>query len=80
MLSDGNLGRAFRETLVKAKVPHLRLHDLRRTAATLWALQGHGPSVIQRLLGQSTQATWLIYTDVLAEQVEAARLPSVGVE
>lgn len=75
MLSDGNLGRAFRETLVKAKVPHLRLHDLRRTAATLWALQGHGPSVIQRLLGHSTPHLALaVYTDVMRGQLESAAL------
>jgi len=75
MLSDGNLGRAFRDTLEKSKVTNLRLHDLRRTAATLWALQGHGPSVIQRLLGHSTPHLALaVYTDVMRGQLESAAL------
>lgn len=67
------------EGLSLEPLPDLRVHDLRRTYATMLAARGVHPRVIQRLLGQSTQATWLIYTDVLAEQVEAARLPAVGV-
>lgn len=71
--------KALDEALSIDPLPDLRFHDLRRTYATLLAARGVHPRVIQRLLGQSTQATWLIYTDVLAEQVEAARLDAVGV-
>lgn len=67
------------EELGIERLPDLRFHDLRRTYATLLARAGQHPRVIQHLLGQSSQAVWLIYTDVLADQVEAARLPSVGV-
>lgn len=70
--------KAVDEELSLDPLPALRVHDLRRTYATLLAARGTHPRVIQQLLGQSTQATWLIYTDVLAEQVDAARLPPVG--
>jgi len=94
LLSDGNLGRAFREAIVRAnakaeaeiaagragvKVPTIRMHDLRRIAATLWAQQGQPPKVIQRLLGHSTPMLALsIYTDVMRRQLTTAALdPSV---
>lgn len=75
MLGDGNLGRAFRETIERSGVTPIRFHDLRRTAATLWALQGQPPSVIQRLLGHSTPHLALaVYTDVMRDQLESAAL------
>jgi len=35
-------------------LPHLRLHDLRHTAATLLLEQGVHPSVVREMLGHST--------------------------
>ena len=85
MIEEGNLGRAFRATLKKAnenavrgdgvKVPAIRFHDMRRTAATLWALQGVSPKTIQKLLGHSTPHLALaIYTDVVEGQLASAAL------
>lgn len=85
MIEEGNLGRAFRAALKKAneaaekdggvKVPVIRFHDLRRTAATLWALQGASPKTIQKLLGHSTPHLALaIYTDVVESQLASAAL------
>lgn len=75
MLGDGNLGRAFRATVKTSKVTTLRFHDLRRTAATLWARQGQPPAVIQRLLGHSTPHLALaVYNDVMRDQLESAAL------
>lgn len=75
MLGDGNLGRAFRLAVGRAGVPYIRFHDMRRTAATLWAEQGQPPKVIQRLLGHSTPHLALaIYTDVMRDQLSSAAL------
>lgn len=90
ILGDGNLGRAFRETIARAnktaakaeaegrpavKVPIIRFHDMRRVAATLWAQAGQPPKVIQRLLGHSTPFLALsIYNDVMQSQLATAAL------
>lgn len=62
-----------------ARLPMIRFHDLRRTYATLLAAQGTHPRVIQKLLGHSTpDLAMTVYTDVLREQEEAARLEPSG--
>ena len=40
--------------LKKAELPHIRVRDLRHTAATLHLARGENPKVIQELLGHST--------------------------
>lgn len=65
---------------VDDRIPRLRVHDLRRTYATWQAAAGTHPRVIQSLLGHSTpHLAMTVYTDVLASQVNAARLEPVGV-
>jgi len=39
-LEPRNLERAFSEILLAAKLPRVRIHDLRHTAATLLLVQG----------------------------------------
>jgi integrase len=70
-----NLRRALRYHAKRAGIEPIRLHDLRRTYATTLARLGHHPRVIQKLLGHSTPTLAMtVYTDVLAEQEDAARL------
>lgn len=75
MFGGGNLWRNFRATTKRAGVPVIRFHDMRRTAATLWAEAGVPPKVIQRMLGHSTPHLALaIYTDVMESQMRSAAL------
>ena len=46
-----NLERAYREILARAGLHHIRIHDLRHTAATLLLRQGVHPRVVMELLG-----------------------------
>ncbi len=52
-LDERNVRRAFKAILKQAKLPHMRIHDLRHTAATLLLAQGVHPKVVQELLGHS---------------------------
>jgi integrase len=52
-LEPRNLERAFAEIVRTAQVPHIRIHDLRHTAATLLLAQGVHPRVVMELLGHS---------------------------
>ncbi len=52
-LDQGNVWQAFRRALDRAGLPHIRLHDLRHTAATLLLQRGVHPKV-QELLGHTT--------------------------
>lgn len=75
MYGGGNLGRTWRANLARSGVKPIRFHDMRRTAATLWAKAGHPPKVIQRLLGHSTVHVALAaYNDVLESQLAHAAL------
>src|SRR5690606_29057686 len=76
----GNLERAFKATIKAAGVPVIRFHDMRRTAATLWALQGASPKAIQKLLGHSTPyLAMAIYTDVVDGQLQSAVIDPASV-
>ena len=70
-------GRVLRPLLKRAGVDikGVRFHDLRHTFATLSAMNGEHPQVVQRALGHSTMnQTMKIYTHVLPEmQKDAAR-------
>jgi integrase len=80
MIEGGNLERAFKATIKAAGVPVIRFHDMRRTAATLWALQGASPKAIQKLLGHSTPyLAMAIYTDVVDGQLQSAVIDPASV-
>jgi integrase len=50
----------------KARLPHIRFHDLRHTCATLLLVQGTHPKYVQELLGHATIAITLdTYSHVL---------------
>jgi integrase len=89
--SEGNplrksnlINRSFRPLLTAAKLPRIRFHDLRHTAATLLLLAGENPKVVQERLGHATISITLdTYSHVLPTmQREAAdkldRLFQVG--
>jgi integrase len=58
--------RSFAPLLKKAKLPHIRFHDLRHTCATLLLTQGTHPKYVQELLGHATIAITLdTYSHVL---------------
>lgn len=70
-----NVRKSLRHFATKAEIPPIKVHELRRTYATTLARLGHHPSVIQALLGHATPTLALtVYTDVLEEQRQAARL------
>jgi integrase len=59
------LQREFYPLLERAKLPHIRFHDLRHTAATLMMLQGTPPKVVSEMLGHSqTGITMDLYSHV----------------
>jgi integrase len=66
--------RSFRLLLDRAKLPLLRFHDLRHTAATLHLAGGTHPKVVQEMLGHSTISMTLdTYSHVVPSmQKEAA--------
>lgn len=66
--------RSFGPLLTRAKLPQLRFHDLRHTAATLHLASGTHPKVVQEMLGHSTISMTLdTYSHVLPSmQKEAA--------
>jgi integrase len=69
--------RFFRPLLTKAKLPRIRLYDLRHGCATLLLIAGENPKVVSERLGHSTVALTLdIYSHVLPhmQQTASARL------
>ena len=50
----GEINRALTEALKTAGLPHIRVHDLRHTAASILLEAGVHPKVVQELLGHST--------------------------
>ena len=73
-LEPRNLERAYRQVLSTAGLRHIRIHDLRHTAATLLLTQGVHPRVVMDLLGHSQIAvTMNTYSHVVpALRKEAA--------
>jgi integrase len=82
-LEPRNLDRAYSQILKMAKLPRVRIHDLRHTAASLLLCQGVHPRVVMELLGHSQIAvTMNTYSHVVpalrrdaAEQMEAILNP-----
>jgi len=52
-LDERNVRRAFKDLLTAAKLPKIRIHDLRHTCATLLLAQDVHPKVVQEILGHS---------------------------
>jgi integrase len=73
-LDPRNVTREFKALLVAAKLPNIRLHDLRHSCATLLLAQGVNPRVVMETLGHSQVSLTLnTYSHVLpALQREAA--------
>lgn len=51
--------RSFAPLLKRAGLPHIRIHDLRHTCATLLLSKGVHPKFVQELLGHATIAITL---------------------
>jgi integrase len=74
-LDPRNVTREFQGMLSTAKLPHVRFHDLRHTAATLLLAQGVDPRTIMETLGHSQISLTLnTYSHVLPVLQEAAAL------
>jgi integrase len=72
-LDERNVRRAFNDILSDAKLPHMRIHDLRHTCATLLLVQGVHPKVVSELLGHSQISITLdTYSTVLPSVSRAA--------
>jgi len=64
----------YRPLIRKARLPYIRPHDVRHTAATLLLLDGVPAIVVSRMLGHTNVAfTLQTYGHVLAEMREMAR-------
>jgi integrase len=68
--------REYHPLLQRAGLPHIRLHDLRHTAATLLLRRKVNPKVVSEMLGHANIAITLdIYAHVMPDmQEEAARV------
>ena len=72
-LDERNVRRAFKDLLTAAKLPKIRIHDLRHTCATLLLPQGVHPKVVQETLGHSQiSLTMDTYSHVLPHVSEEA--------
>ena len=72
-LNPDAVTHAFGKLVRKAGLPHVRLHDLRHTHATLMLKEGIHPKIVHERLGHSSIATTLnIYSHVLPGLQEAA--------
>jgi integrase len=53
-VESGEINRTLTRALQRAGLPHIRVHDLRHTVASLLLEAGVHPKVVQELLGHST--------------------------
>ena len=66
------LRQLFVDALHDAGLPHMRLHDLRHSAATILLVKGVHPKVVQELLGHSNiSMTMNVYSHVLPSMQQA---------
>ena len=56
---SGSVTSALNRALLRAGLPHVRVHDLRHTTASVLLAGGANPKVVQDLLGHSTVLTTL---------------------
>ena len=79
-LEARNITRQFKALLTAAKLPDMRLHDLRHSCATLLLAQGVNPRVVMETLGHSQVSLTLnTYSHVLPalQQDAAARMDAI---
>ena len=79
-LEPRNVTRQFKALLSAAKLPDMRLHDLRHSCATLLLVQGVIPRVVMETLGHSQVSLTLnTYSHVLPalQRDAAARINTV---
>ena len=72
--------RLFKALLTAARLPNIRLHDLRHSCATLLLAQGVNPRVVMETLGHSQVSLTLnTYSHVLPalQQDAAARMNAI---
>lgn len=68
VLHPRNVLRAFDRLVARAGVPHITIHDLRHTAATLALRAGVHPKLVQEMLGHARVAITLdLYSHVVEE-------------
>ncbi len=53
-IESGEINRALTRALQRAGLPHIRVHDLRHTVASILLEAGVHPKIVQDLLGHST--------------------------
>jgi len=67
-----SIRRLFVDLLRDAGLPHMRLHDMRHSAATILLVKGVHPKVVQELLGHSNiSMTMDVYSHVLPSMQQA---------
>lgn len=67
-LDERNLRREFYALLKVAKLPKIRMHDLRHSFASILVATGEHPKVVQELLGHSSvQLTLDTYSHLLPD-------------
>lgn len=73
-IDPSTLGKMFKSILEKAKLPAVRVHDMRHSAATIALSQGVHPKIVSEMLGHSKISLTLdVYSHSLPTlQVEAA--------
>jgi integrase len=72
--------RSFRSIIKRAKVPSIRFHDLRHSAASLLLASGVNPVVIKERLGhERVETTLAIYSHLMpsAQEQAAARMDAI---
>ncbi len=70
---DNNIFVPFKELLNEAKLPNVRFHDLRHSAATLLLGEGVHPKIVQEILGHSNiNITLNVYSHVLPGMQQGA--------
>ena len=70
-----SVSRAFARIIKETGIPHVRLHDLRHTHATLMLKQGVHPKIVSERLGHASIVITLdTYSHVLPGLQEAAAL------
>jgi integrase len=75
-IDDWRLRRRFHAALAKAKLPRLRLHDLRHTFGTI-AVQAFALSDVKAYMGHADIATTMIYVHHVPQDDAADKLTKV---
>jgi integrase len=68
-----DLKNSWHEFRKRAGIPHIRIHDLRRTCASYMAIDGVSLQQIGASLGHASMQSTLIYAKLHSEAVRAAR-------